>query len=473
MTDAPSQTNIDTVLLENGNIQFRFRINDADAFFVCSPDQAASLATNLLNAVNSSYILTQPPPTTMDAGSNLLATIPVRHWFFGHLQKGEQKFIGAQIGNTPIGFTVTDTQLRDLGRTLVQVAWKTQSSASSWSLLLRLVRDFVGDLRDWSDLSWRRVRAKAARRVLAHYTLLSGRSFRMLRFVSIAPGAEVPTYAGPNLCIYCGETVYSRKLGVRQRPLGAEHIVAEGLGGTLELPLSSCADCERVTGALVEGDVLGRTLKALRVYLRLKKKGSGPPPKTLPIDATVDGRNVTLQLPTEDYPIIFFMLALGPHNLEGAGGTPTTFGAHFVAVRYDQNDLFRKYRIGAFATPSWDQHTFARMLAKIGHSFAAAELKLDKFTPLLIDLIRHGDMSGTKYIGGIFDGTFERKSEALHELALGYQRIKRRTYVVVRIRLFAKFGGPTYAVIVGESSEQPMARAKRFFSNRISRMLAR
>jgi hypothetical protein len=61
----------------------------------------------------------------------------------------------------------------------------------------------------------------------------------------------------------------------------------------------------------------------------------------------------------------------------------------------------------------------------------------------------------------------------LHYLALGYQKIKGETYLVAHVRLFAGYGGPTYAVIVGQSLESPMARFKRVFSSRISRMLAR
>jgi hypothetical protein len=472
MANDPVQTQITTLLLDNGNVEFKVPTQDGkDLFFVLTPEQEAALATQLLVQLHSAFIFTQAQPVDLDTTIKLSATIPVRKWFFGH--NASQKFIGAQIGNTPIGFTIVDSEMRSLGRTLVEVSWKTKSDASAWTLLARLHHEFFVDLFAWCGIVWTRALAGLKRRALHIGTFVSGRSFRAFRHVRIAPGVKMPTYTGPDLCIYCGESYYSRKPGVRTHPLGAEHIIAEGLGGTLELPLASCADCEHITGAMIEGEVLGRTLRALRIFLNLKKRGSGPPLKTLRLEAKVDGRDVILELPTEEYPILFYMVALGPHELDGPGGTPSSVGFHFVSLRYDQNHLFRKYRIGGFSSPILDQHALVRMLAKIGHSFAVAELTLDLFKPALTGLIRFGDMAASKFVAGIFDGTRERASEALHELALGYQRMKGKTYVVARVRLFAKFGGPTYSVIVGESLERPIARAKRVFSNRISRMLAR
>lgn len=475
MTGATFQTNIDTILLDDGNIQFRFNIGTgSDVFFVCTPAQAAAFATQLLNAVNSSHVLTGDPSSLPQGGSITVdATIPVRGWFFGTAQAQGSKAIGVHIGDTKIGFAVTENQMRGLGRTLVNASWKSQSAVPSRALLWLVIKEFNADVCAWSTLLWSRLVTAISRRALVLRTWVLGRAFRQFRSAVIASGIPIPTYDPVNFCVYCGETVYSRQSGVRQHPLGAEHIIAEGIGGTIELPLASCAKCEEVTGAVIEGDVLGRTLKALRVHLKLKKKRSGPPPKTLPIQTKIDGRDKTLEMPVEDYPILFYMLSLGPPDLDGPGGTPMMFGARIVIIRYDQNYLFKKYRLGAFSTPYWDQHTFCRMLAKIGHSYAVAELTRDKFSPALTNLIRLGDMAATKFIGGIFDGTPERRSQSLHELALGYQRINRKTYVVARIRLFAKYDGPTYAVIVGESLEHPIARAKRVFSSRISRMLAR
>ena len=100
-------------------------------------------------------------------------------------------------------------------------------------------------------------------------------------------------------------------------------------------------------------------------------------------------------------------------------------------------------------------------------------MKFEKFKPLLLDLIRHGDPSKTDLIGGEPDMPVVKSSTALHEVGLGYQWMGDRTYVVARIRLFAAHGGPVYYAVVGESLESAIARFSRVVFSRISRKLAR
>jgi hypothetical protein len=104
------------------------------------------------------------------------------------------------------------------------------------------------------------------------------------------------------------------------------------------------------------------------------------------------------------------------------------------------------------------------MLAKIGHSFAAAELGLDKFKPAHLALITAGQPASMSMIGGA--GGYPDQSMALHELELGYQRVKGKNYVVAKVCLFAAQCAPRY-LIVGESLEDPIARFRRVFFNRI------
>jgi hypothetical protein len=475
MTAAPAETKTDIILLDDGNIQIKFRVASGDLVCTVTPDQAASLATNLLNGVSASYTLTNvsgPPPVT-GGPIKIDATIPVHNWSFGHTGSQNQKAAVLHIGGTNIAIAVNDEQLRGFGRTLLNASWRIQTAATLRSLLSALFKEFLGDLRFWCALLVSRLAASAKHRATLLAKWFRGRSVRVFRSVSIAQSIPAPRYDPVHRCVYCDASVYSTVPGDRQFPFGGEHIVAEGLGGTVELPQASCLECERATGSIVENDVLGRTMKALRVHLKLKKKGSGPHPKTLPIEATVYGQDKKLELPVEDYPIIFMMMTYGPPNVDGPGGTPGAFRVTVVRIKHDEKELFRKYRIGAFATPYWDNHMLCRMLAKIGHSFAAAELTLKNFSPLLTDLIRKGDMPSMRFIGCDAERPIRPSPDALHVLELGYQRFSNKTYVVARIRLFANYDSPTYLVIVGESLESPIARAKRVFSSRISRMLAR
>ncbi len=475
MTTAPSELKTEIKLLDDGNIQLKFVAitGDADLFCTLTPQQAASLAAHLLTNVGASYYRTSPGFFSPPLGPfKVDALVHAHHWSFGHTDSQNQKAAVLHIGNATIGVPVNDDRLREFGRVFVNASWKVRTSATSRSLLSALLKEFGDDLGAWYELFASRARATARDRNARLTTWMRGGSLRIFKTVAIAPGVAAPKYPAVNRCIYCDAPVYSEIPGDRAFPFGGEHIIAEGLGGTVELPEASCRACETATGAVVEGDVLGRTMKALRIFLNLKKAGSGPHPKTLPLDAVIDGQNKRLELPVEDYPIFFLMLSYGPPSIDGPGGTPLTFGASAVNIRYDQIALVKKYRLTQWSTPYWDNHMLCRMLAKIGHSFATAELTLANFSPLLTGLIRKGDLSPMRYIGS--DQRPAKPSTALHVLELGYQRIKGKTYVVARIRLFARYeNSPSYLAIVGESSEHPIARAKRVFSSRISRMLVR
>ncbi len=88
------------------------------------------------------------------------------------------------------------------------------------------------------------------------------------------------------------------------------------------------------------------------------------------------------------------------------------------------------------------------MLAKIGHSFAIAELGDGSFEPLLPVLIVRGDLSNcVDVIGGLSHD--EPPSSGLHELSLDDATFDHPNLVVVRVRLLSKLGTPTYYVVAG------------------------
>jgi len=101
--------------------------------------------------------------------------------------------------------------------------------------------------------------------------------------------------------------------------------------------------------------------------------------------------------------------------------------------------------IGTFSAPE-----FFRMLAKIAHAFAVAELGLDSFTPYLIPIIVEGDTSNcAQYIGGL---QYEEPLGAeLHELSFDSHTCDKPEIVSVKIRLLAPLQTPTYYVAVGRS----------------------
>lgn len=459
-------------LLQDGNVELNFLWADGTSFgAICPPEQIGQIATALLSAAHASAQLVGPSPLPAQIGPIAVSNgIPVNYWYFGDLPTHGQKAIIVEIGHTRIGFGIGADQMRGLGRNLIGASWKTGATHPRfWGLL----REFVADLHLWGGLVWSRLKSKWKERFTNFATWLTGRGFQRFSVIHIGPGLTVPAYSAFGECIYCGSKIYSQKPHIRKSPLGAEHVIAEGLGGTLELPEASCQDCEEATGAVVEGDVLGRFMKAIRVHLRLKKPGSGPPPKTLPLDGTVLGQNKRVEISIEDYPIMLGMFAYAPPDLDKTEGMPLVTSVTFVRLKHDAQLLFQKYGIASFATAYLDNVMMCRMLAKIGHSLAVAGIGQDQFKPLLTDLIRFGtNRLDMKYVGGVLQ-PIARPGGPLHAVALGYRKIKKTTYVVARIQLFASHNGPTYEVVVGPSLESSMARFRRVFSSKMARMLAR
>lgn len=91
--------------------------------------------------------------------------------------------------------------------------------------------------------------------------------------------------------------------------------------------------------------------------------------------------------------------------------------------------------------------SFCLTLAKIGHAFASAELSPESFTPLLTDMIRQRDLSRrAEFIGG-GEGD-EAPSPELHQVEFD-ESAAGTSLVIVRIRLLAVLGTPTYYVVAG------------------------
>ncbi len=451
--------------LDDGDIEFRF-VNGAQQIVGrCTPAELGVIATNLLNtavdAFNNSGKEALPQMRRFSG-----PVINVSRWAVGDTPTKNQKAVIFECGEAQLAIVVDQDKVRDLAQYLTEASYNVNSPAPVSVMLRGLFKILRAGLSGCVAVSVMRLKKSSRRQLQWIWSRLSGKSLVIFRSVQIANGVPVPKYDPVKSCVYCGATVYSAKSNVRKSPLGLEHIIAEGIGGTIGLPEASCQDCEDATGRLVEGQVLGNTLKALRVHLGLKKPGSGRHPTLLPISAKVDGIDRVIQIPTEDYPIIFNMLVYPPPDVANVNTEQgrMVVGMKVAQLKFDQKELYRKHKISSFSSAIWDNQMLTRMLAKIGHSFAVAELGSDNFNPRLLNLIRDGDISAMTLVGG--DDMLNdkvRSSAALHELGLGYQRIGGTVHVVARIRLFASSGGPFYSVVVGESLEAPVARLARIF----------
>ena len=458
--------------LADGNVSFKFlRGNEEVLSGVLTPQQVTGIVALLLNAATGAFQETERDPRSVTYS---LAELPVHTTGFGlAVTKVRGRYaIVAQAGEASIGLAIERRELRRLARTLIAASYGSGSTDTTARLLCELLADFFNDLTGWGDVFSARFKAASRRLAISFSSKVSGRSLRVFRAIQVSPTIAPPNYAKVGECVYCGSRVYSDAPGIRRVPLGAEHIIPEGLDGNLELPDASCRPCEGVTSRL-ERDVLLRTLKALRLFLKIRGKRKSSRPVTLPLTVPVNNVDTVMQMPVEDYPVIFNMPVYGAPRVfsGGAGGNQPTSGFTMIMLRYDARMLKNKYGITTFSSAMWDTHMLFRMLGKIGHAFAVAEIGLERFRPLLCDMIRTGSTDAFNHIGG--EATLETPTKALHELGLGYQRHGGKDYVVARIRLFASNNGPTYYVVVGESLERPIAKFNRVLSSRISRMLVR
>ena len=259
------------------------------------------------------------------------------------------------------------------------------------------------------------------------------------------------TYAAVNRCIYCGTN----------EKLSDEHIIPFGLGGRWVLPKSSCAECAKKTSAF-EHTCQRTMFGPLRMYYDLPTRRRKERPKKLPLKVklTPNAEWSVIDVDQEVYPfLVLFPLLQMPDELSG----DTTSGERGAAVKnlWIRAASFRDGIMPHLAaliaelnvadiepTATVRAPEFFRMLAKIAHSFAVAEMRMGSFSPFLTPVICDADTSNSvQYIGGLQHT--EPVAGGIHQLSFGSHTCARPDIVAVRIRLLAALETPTYYVAVG------------------------
>jgi len=91
---------------------------------------------------------------------------------------------------------------------------------------------------------------------------------------------------------------------------------------------------------------------------------------------------------------------------------------------------------------------YCRMLAKIAHSYAVAELGYKSFEPVLARFIRGQPLENAwHWIGS--DTALPPAEQHLHDIQWCVPTIGETIYVMVSLRLFSFVGSPRYHIIVG------------------------
>jgi hypothetical protein len=260
----------------------------------------------------------------------------------------------------------------------------------------------------------------------------------------ITPKVFPPDPSG--LCIYCGE----EPTGILSR----EHIVPVGFGGGLILLSASCEKCRRKTEAF-ETTCLRKSFFPYRYhfgFIRHKREI----PKTIPLVLLSPDKKLKHVSP-EDHPnyLILPQIHTLPGIIEGrAPEIPFSLTYQFFGTNETEEFL-----TGAPGISFWEKgfnlRAFCRMLAKIAHSFAVAEIGLQCFNPMLTDyILGKGPDVGSYLIGSdTLRDVPVPKDAPLHQVGWAPLRFGSNYLVGVRIRLCLANGPtPAYMVIAGEIS---------------------
>jgi hypothetical protein len=142
-----------------------------------------------------------------------------------------------------------------------------------------------------------------------------------------------------------------------------------------------------------------------------------------------------------------------------SGGRPGEFFKVSFSVWGIEEELRALHETGnATLVDDFDMRKFARMLAKIAHGLAAAEIGVDHFDAALPDLILGRTDELSSYLVGAWTDPYEHDPPhvPLHQVGLGMKPWGQRWLISARIKLFANLpNAPVYQVIIGEMIESP------------------
>ena len=268
------------------------------------------------------------------------------------------------------------------------------------------------------------------------------------------PNDNEQVYTPLGRCLYCDN----------KDELGKEHVIAKSLGGRRILPRASCRACGTMTSEF-ERTVARTMFGPMRMYFDIESRRRDERPDHLPLKVKLraDDEWSFINVERKIYPfLILFPLLSIPRELSGRSiegdqlakcASFWTRAASFQSGVHEHLEMLAQSLNVAAIMPEGraDVDAFVRMLAKIGHAFATAELENKSFRPSTIEIIRNAKASNAlQFVGG--SPHDEPQGSTLHEIDFAYVRHD-PTLVLVRIRLFAVLGAPSYFVAAGRSND--------------------
>src|SRR5262245_24432490 len=245
-----------------------------------------------------------------------------------------------------------------------------------------------------------------------------------------------PKYYEPvGRCIYC------RRKGVA---LQREHIIPFGLAAnSLVLMKSSCTRCGHKTR-----DFETRCLRHMWWPFRTKL-GRRAIAQAVDEHGRVDFKpEDVVDMSTADFPLFYYAFEFQVPAI--VDNRSSHLDGHRGFLLWDE-EACKQYlpRDRGIRLGPGDWVAFSKLLAKIAHAYAVAELGIGSFTPALTWAIRDKmDIRLPYWVGGVSEPA--PATTALHEIELRRRVIAGRHYASAVMRLFASLGTPRYEVIVGE-----------------------
>lgn len=197
----------------------------------------------------------------------------------------------------------------------------------------------------------------------------------------------------------------------------------QGLGGGPILHKASCEACQKVTR-----DVETYCLRGLLLSHRLNIGLVQHPDELgdmLSLRFKVGDRQEVRRVPLENFPNYLALPQI--HRAPGmvCGGTLGELFRVSFNVWGIEDELRALHESGnAMLVDNFDMNKFARMLAKIAHSLAAAEIGIENFDPVLPDFILGRAPDHASYLVGAWTDGYghEPPTVPLHQVGLGMQQ---------------------------------------------------
>jgi hypothetical protein len=263
----------------------------------------------------------------------------------------------------------------------------------------------------------------------------------------MTPNDEHKTYPAFGRCIYCSPTA---KI---PNHLGDEHIIPLSFGGGRLLPRASCRDHETITTRFEDHCFKGM-LETARYHLGLKRRQKLKRSKLRVLLA--DGSK-SEPIPIENHPSALIMPVMPPPNayirVRETEDLPPALAVSLTPMGQDIMERAKRLGVDINLTRGLSALEFYRLIAKIAHSFAMAELG-PTFSPYLINLIETNPPMFASHLIGSGLGDPPPPSDRLHEIefAPSLDGPVGDELIQVRIRLFANLGFANHYAIVGSRS---------------------